>query len=84
MNFLQNNYKESVRHILIVDIEHLKKHKIEMKESLLHLKTIIFAKSKRLEEELNELRTRNAVNLHDIVFSVKNPNFKCTNIKKFG
>uniref|UniRef100_A0ABD2XN47 Dynein regulatory complex subunit 2 n=1 Tax=Trichogramma kaykai TaxID=54128 RepID=A0ABD2XN47_9HYME len=69
VDYLRRNYEESIRRIEIVEIEHLRKHRLEMKESLVNLKTIIFAKSKHLEEELAELRTKNAVNLHNLVFS---------------
>ncbi|XP_014231547.1 coiled-coil domain-containing protein 65 [Trichogramma pretiosum] len=69
VDYLRRNYEESIQRIEIVEIEHLRKHRLEMKESLVNLKTIIFAKSKHLEEELAELRTKNAVNLHNLVFS---------------
>lgn len=70
INYLRSNYEGMVKRIEITDVEDMKRHKIDMKESLLHLKTIIFAKSKCLEEELTEIRTRNAVNIHNIVYAV--------------
>lgn len=41
-----------------------------MKQVLFHLRTIVFAKHKYLEEKLNDIRTKNAVNLYSVEFTV--------------
>ncbi|XP_014212289.1 coiled-coil domain-containing protein 65 [Copidosoma floridanum] len=69
INYLHNNYTKAVEKVRTVDLEDLKYHKLNMKDSIFQLKTIIFARSKSIEKELSELQTKNAINIHSIVHS---------------
>lgn len=70
LGYLHNNYEQAVKRIENVEVEDLGRYKIDMKDSILQLKTIIYAKSKRREEELTDIKTKNAANIHDIVYCV--------------
>lgn len=67
---MHKNYKQSVNRIQTQDLQDLRRRKIVMKESLMQLRTIIYSKCQCLEEESTEIRTRNAVSIHNIVYSV--------------
>ncbi|KAJ8679913.1 hypothetical protein QAD02_015700 [Eretmocerus hayati] len=68
INYLYNNYEDMTRRIQTVDLEDLRKYKIDMKEQLLQLKAITYAKKKAQEKELAEMKTNNAIKIHNIIF----------------
>ncbi|XP_058803331.1 dynein regulatory complex subunit 2 [Phymastichus coffea] len=69
INHLHDHYVKAVNRIRTEDLQELRSRKVEMKNSLMHLRTIIFSKRQSFEEELTEMKTRNAVSIHNIVYS---------------
>ncbi|XP_011506407.1 PREDICTED: coiled-coil domain-containing protein 65 [Ceratosolen solmsi marchali] len=63
-----HNYEDRVKKIQTEDIDDLECTKINLKEFLMHLKTIAFAKKKCAEEEITEIRTKHAINIHTVLY----------------
>jgi hypothetical protein len=67
---MYKNYNDAVKIIATKDLEELKYKKVYFKEFLTYLKITMIAKKKNVEEEITEIKTRQAINIHTVLYDV--------------